>query len=185
MATLLAAGCNLPINLDKAYPVDPKDERLGFKGIRLGDAISRYDGKNGFTCQAEEFGQRTCVRKRDAVFVPDSIAEQPIDWILLQFVNNGLARIVLQVRSEHFQAVRDALSEKYGPPAVEKQHIQNRMGARFENDVDTWRRAGGKVVLLKYGNEITHSLLIYKTDQFDAQNTKQNDQVTKHRANDL
>lgn len=51
----------------------------------------------------------------------------------------------------------DALSAKYGPPKVETEKLQNRMGAKFDKSIYAWKLPDGEIRAETYSGGLTNS----------------------------
>lgn len=72
------------------------------------------------------------------------------------FRDDRLVSVFVALPSERFDESLLALTGKYGAPtSVQREPLQNRMGAMFENVVAVWRLPDGVIRAAKYGSTIT------------------------------
>lgn len=56
----------------------------------------------------------------------------------------------------HYPSLRAIFEERYGPPTTTRQEeIQNRMGAKFTNEISTWTGERVVISLRRYGSKVT------------------------------
>lgn len=74
----------------------------------------------------------------------------------LMFVAERLAGATMAFDSTGYEALRDVFVEKYGPPKTTKhEELQNRMGARFDNEMLSWAGKDVEIDLARYGSDLT------------------------------
>lgn len=57
--------------------------------------------------------------------------------------------------TDEYLTILRAFTQKYGAPTMSSEDWQNRAGAKFSNDVATWRFRGGTLRLQRLGGRIT------------------------------
>ncbi len=67
------------------------------------------------------------------------------------FEDNVLDRISFFFSSKNYEIIKEALIEKYNKPECSYKILQNRMGAKFEDETCIWKLVNGVVVISRYG----------------------------------
>ena len=152
-------------------------ERFEFKGIALGTAQAQFVErfplircqKSGDTLLADTLCRAT--REEACSFAPptlNSCGEQlakdysfggvEVHMISAAFYDDALTSISLRFDSSAFQTLLGALEAGYGKPTkVEKEALQTRAGAVYENTTATWRRGDSFLMATRYTSNIDTS----------------------------
>ena len=157
---------------------------LEFKGIALGSDISAYEGNKRFFCMDSKsaVADRMCAaRHADS----ETIAGVAMKGLILFFYDGKLHRIMITFDSKEYSTVLDALTEKYGKPISATERIQNRMGAEFENETNTWNKTEQTLKAQKYTGKITVSSVTFQTDAGYAEFNRRFELQKKAGAKDL
>jgi len=136
---------------------------LEFKGIALGSNISLIENTGRFSChdEASPIADRTCNLKLDE---KETIAGEPVRVLLLYYYFSKLETISIIFDEKHFSVVVAALSDKYGQGNLKLETLTNRMGAKFENRILTWRRSEATLEAKRYSGKVDTSSVIYRSD---------------------
>lgn len=99
-----------------------------------------------------------------------------------QFEDTGLRRVTVEFSPSSFDRLEKALRERYGPPSTEnRETMQNRMGATFENQRSTWIKASGVLWNTKYASSLDRGAVhILSQEEWDR--TKQREEQRRQSA---
>lgn len=198
----LMFACLMPI----VVCADP--EPFDFKGIALGSSVSDLKTKNpefyceikpgqvvsDTTChlseetkclfdQAPYLDNRTC---RAAVIKARTYAGIPARAITMYYYADKLAMVRIQIGSDDFTKVVEAIKRKHGAPSDERaEKVTNRMGAIFESKVIEWKGVGSGIKLEQYGSRLNESCVSVYADAWYAEYERRNGEQTRQGASDL
>ena len=92
----------------------------------------------------------------------ETIAETPVKYFNIDFFDGKIGDVTVYFNSSARLLVFQALTEKYGNSSARTETLTNRAGAEFENVINTWDRAGERMILKKYAGDVeTGSLQIH------------------------
>ncbi len=133
-----------------------------FKGIHLGKHATPHqvEDKLAIRCGVGANEVQVCNGST-------TIAEEPA-WLNLVIGANGIVqRIYLTLAPDAFETVAPLLTEKFGRPAsIQRSVVQNRMGAKFDQLVYSWRRSGGlELTYQRYAGNLDTSSLYFGTSE--------------------
>ncbi|MCF8083593.1 MAG: hypothetical protein K9M96_10890 [Deltaproteobacteria bacterium] len=158
--------------------------RLGFKELLLGSSLQDIQKDSRYHCEAKKdlgIADTVCMR-----YAPkETIAGAPIRLMTLFYTEGKLTNIWVVLKTDYFSQVLEALKEKYGNSETKKNHVQNKLGATFENVTYTWHEGRDEINATKYSIDLKTSTVSY-VDQ-EAYNTfkKKLDLEAKENAEDL
>jgi hypothetical protein len=85
--------------------------------------------------------------------------------VYVWFINNALVRVSISFHVNLYQRILGALVTKYGKPDDTKtEEVQNKMGAKFDNEISSWNVSGVTLTINKYGDDLTKSSVLYSLD---------------------
>jgi len=88
----------------------------------------------------------------------------------LIYFDDKLSSVDFYMSSGSFNRIITMLRTKYGPPSSQLGvPVQNRMGAKYINDIVRWQRGGRIIEVERYHQRLDHMLLTLKTVDHDAQ----------------
>jgi hypothetical protein len=99
----------------------------------------------------------------------------------LTFENAGFTTAAGSFPSEHYNDVKQAFVDKYGPPLrVETAIVKNSIGASFENESLFWRGSHATVVISRFGSDLSEgSFMVCLTAALDKESKKQDEENRK------
>ncbi len=71
------------------------------------------------------------------------------------YYNGRLFSVIGIFEAGEYLTILRAFTQKYGAPVLSSEDWQNRAGAKFANDVATWRFRGGTLRLKRLGGRVT------------------------------
>lgn len=153
---------------------------LEFKGTKIGQAFTETDR---FSCENRKtsMGDAVCHLPYGHA---DSIAGQHAD-VVVYLLQAKVSAIYLKFSSDGYDAVKDALSAKYGAGKSKKTILQNGLGAVFENETTLWTRPDGILGAERYtGSVSSGSVIMQSIESLDTSRARRQEQE-KQNANDL
>jgi hypothetical protein len=79
--------------------------------------------------------------------------------VSIWFREGGMDAVYLLFPTDDFDALRPIFVERYGKPtATRTEMVQNRMGAKFRNEILEWTGQRAYVFLRRYSDELTEGL---------------------------
>jgi hypothetical protein len=115
----------------------------------------------------------------------DKIGDVPVT-IYLAFLDEQFARAAISFEASKFFYLRAAFVEKYGPPTKQSENlIQNRLGAKFQNEELRWVGDRVQIILNKYARQITEGEAVFRTKEWDMYLQQQYEKKTGDAAKDL
>jgi hypothetical protein len=98
-------------------------------------------------------------------FKNDRVADLPTLDTYANFTDKKLSSISFEWPTIHYEAVRNALVQAYGPPCkVDRKILQNGFGATFSGDEVSWCFAEGEFQLRRYGSNNNTEVLFEHYD---------------------
>lgn len=155
LALILAlSGCGADPG-PSAAPEAPKLKPFAFRDMTIGMSL--------------EAAQQSLTRCKDysadvtaCEFVNNRVADLPTLDSWANFHQRKLTSVSFEWPTMHFEAVRTALTQAYGPPCkVDRKVLQNGVGATFSGDEVTWCFAEGEFQLRRYGSN-NHTEVIFE-----------------------
>jgi len=105
---------------------------------------------------------------------------------MARFKDKKLVSVHLTFDSEQFENLADAMMERFQKPETdERQIVQNRMGARFDNRVIRWQRNDGYLILKKRDETIDEGSVLLISMQYARETGQQLENAVKSRAKSL
>ena len=135
-----------------AEPVDAWDEPSGFRDIPWGSPPAVAKEKlPDLSCAGRCSGHLTIGQVR--VFT------------MIEFeTGGGMDAVSLSFPSSNFYEIKVAFVERYGEPTARRTSIvQNRMGAKFQNEILEWQGQKIFIKLEQYGSKLTDSWATIQT----------------------
>jgi hypothetical protein len=106
--------------------------------------------------------------------------------ILVTFYKARLVRVSVYFPEPRFRELRDAITERFGTPAVMKNDVvQNRMGATFDNTRLIWTRGDAILSLRQRGSKIDEGVASLMSKTFSERMREEGKDAVKRRAKDL
>lgn len=144
-AALLAAPPARPAHVAPAPPPKPLPV-FEFMGANTETAATLDATK----CPPKADGTASC-----ADYSYPTVAGRPMRWLVRDFNQGKLYRVMASFGTGAFDAVREAFVAKYGPPSsTETRKWQSKAGATFDNVVSTWRFKSGRLELESMGGSV-------------------------------
>ena len=135
-------------------------EPLAFKGIALGAPITAIANDPRYQCLATRApaADRICsLRPQEQ----ETMAGVPINSLFWFPYRGRLTSIPIHLDERYFSQVVGALQAKYGPGETRVEAVKNLKGASFDNQIHTWRQAGGSLVAQRYAGRLDKSSVRY------------------------
>lgn len=132
-----------------------------FKGIEIGAPATPEQVKQqtGVKCGGGVNGTNVCTGYSTIV------GRQAFANILLD-AEGKVQRIIVNFDSDSYYQVSAALLQKFGEPSKrEVSTVQNRAGAKFAQEQMRWESGENHVLLERYSNKISKSLLYMSTEK--------------------
>lgn len=155
-----------------ALSVGASAAALEFKGLPFGVDLAEFKAsQDKFSCIVNprnaditwcSVGPEIC-RAEGRLCGPHELdaalyAGEPTDHIKADFLDGKLQRLNVYFNPQSFDAVRAALTAKYGKPASSVNvSVQSVGGGKSVNTTVTWSRDGAEVVLIRYPEKLTQS----------------------------
>lgn len=157
-------------------------EPFDFKGVPLGSTEQELLEKHPeFSCKDDPdqlLGDRQCYYIGTYAGVEAST--------MIWFYSNSLGQIYITFKSDLFDEVNSALVTKYGKPTtVVKEKVRNAMGANFLNEINTWKRKSGLLVITKLAGEISQSSVDIQSIAFRKEYTLRQQRKIKAGSGDI
>jgi hypothetical protein len=147
------------------------EEPLGFKGMTLGAANLAVTQDPRFDCRVA----RTPTADQICTLRPkeqETIAGAPVSALYYFFDRAHLTGIVISLPEQHFTAVGQALTAKYGEPKVSVETVKTLSGRGFENRKLVWSQGTARLEAQRYAGQVNRSL-IRLSDQTAAERVRQ------------
>lgn len=132
-----------------------------FKGVYLDQPATPAEIKSklGVDCGAGRPGFQICNGRV-------TVAGRNADMNLVIGQSGKVQRIALTFDTSSFNAVENALMQKFGAPKVEIGQVQNRMGAKYDDRTDVWGEAPGPTVRLsQHAGSLDEASLRFWTEE--------------------
>ncbi len=142
--------------LGAAAPAHAED--FGFKGAQIGSPISLIANNPKYDCKAvlTPTADRICALKKNE---SETIAGAPVLSVFYFYDQTRLTGIQITLEEKYFRTAVDALTGKYGPPALTRTPLKNLKGIAFENQTYTWRALGQSMVAERYAGRLDRAML--------------------------
>jgi hypothetical protein len=133
---------------------------LEFKGLAIGQAVTtqQIESTLGISCSAGAHQMQVCNGQ-------GTVLGYPASFNVVTGADGILDRIAIRLDSDHYAAVAEAFHKKFDPAtSVEHSPVQNRYGAKFENETVVWGDANGIALMIrKYADRIDKSTIMFST----------------------
>jgi hypothetical protein len=159
------------------------DEPYAFKGYKLGAKKSDLE-LQVFSCNPSKtaLSDISCTTNHQNVWIGNIKPE----LVMLHFYNDTLSSIYVALSEKDFNAVSEAMIAKLGTPSSSKtEHVQNRMGASFQNQRMAWSNSFSKIEIDQRSGQIDRSAIRYKLNSYDEEFIKRQKGSIKAAADDL
>ena len=93
----------------------------------------------------------------------ETLANAPIEIMWVGILTSQVSVISLSFKTDNFNQINSALTEKYGAGISTKSIIQNRAGAAFDNEDITWTKGSNTMLLSQRRGKIDTAALIVTT----------------------
>lgn len=144
LAALAAALLLLPATVAQAQAVE-------FKGTPLGAPFEQFQSDHPeFHCRTYAPGRSSCSvtsftcpgRATSCLsgMIITTFAGEPSKFINAEFYDGLFASVFVTIRPSSYDAISNALAEKYGPAKRSSSTVSNRAGFSATNDTSDWRR---------------------------------------------
>jgi len=101
----------------------------------------------------------------------------------MYYFDDKLGKATFYMGSGSFTQMIALLRTKYGPPTSQLGvPVQNKMGAKYMNDIVRWQRGGRIIEVEHYHMRLTHMMLTLKTADFDAKMARREREEAKRDA---
>ena len=134
-------------------------EPLEFRGIKMGNTRAdvynklRIPDENGIKYFSER-DAKFCI-EMGICFATFHIKGVRVKTLFNFNVVQELELITFEFDPSKYETLKEALIEKYGDKFMSKDEtVQNRMGAKFQNETISWELSDGLVSLSRYGSKI-------------------------------
>ncbi len=149
-----------------AAPSQPYD----VKGVLLGSPLSEWQQAHSQDCRS--FPETQTSNEFMCFMVGATYAGSPASEIVI-FYNGRLASFQIELARDKFQAVADALKQKFGEPlSVETKTYQNGFGATFRGGYVIWDNGVSTIVCEEYGGKGERLVLMFMHKQLVADQEK-------------
>jgi hypothetical protein len=143
----------LVLSILAAAPAFAWDEPSGFRGVPWGASVE------------------TVKEKIPEVSCYESVACSGDLWVgtvktytRLLLREGGLDAVIVAFPADDFNIIKPIFIERYGQPTSRSTpEVQNKAGARFENEVLLWAGKKVQVTLRRYGDSLTYGLGTIRT----------------------
>lgn len=161
-ATVLAAIAGAMLTAGPALAFE-------FKGIPLGGTMASFKAAHpAFSCMVEVPCDTLSVGIYDeGARAALSYAGVAADSISARFIDSKLAIVTIRFKPGGYRQIVEALAEKYGPPTIERSELQNRMGAKFDQEVATWESSAGRLEVKRFGMTLEMGVLSMASKAWD------------------
>lgn len=172
-------------------------ESITFKGHELGAARDKFlEAFPGASCKgAPKYGDtcawfpsRSCssLDREAACFKQFNYGGVLPNAMLATFYRERLVSVRVYYPTTGYRGLRDAMTARFGDPADTKQEIlQNRMGAKFENERLMWLRGDAILSLRQRGTKVDEGIMMLSSKSFHEEMKSQDKTEAKARANEL
>jgi hypothetical protein len=87
-------------------------------------------------------------------------------FVYITFETGGMDRVGLTFPSDAFPRMKIIFVDRYGPPTSSRSEtVQNRMGAKYENEILEWAGEKIDIALHRYGSKLTDSYARIETNE--------------------
>ena len=160
------------------------NEPDGFRGIpwKSSEAVARerLPGLNCMTPKAVKVWERLCF-----MVAPLPIGEVPVK-LILGFKGGAFEHVLLVFDAAKFGMMERIFIERYGEPTARaEREVQNRMGARYTNELRYWTGSSISITLQKYGSKLTESWATFAPTTLMEDINRSNEEAAKKGAADL
>jgi hypothetical protein len=159
------------------------NEPDGFRGITWKSSEANVNAKwPGLSCYPSSSppSDRTCSSD-----TPISIGDIPV-LPLLGFRSNEFSYVMFSFDEAKFRIMERIFTERYGPPTRQNQREeQNRMGARYMNEMRHWIGPTVSITLQRYGSKLTEGLASFVPTSMAQDMAKQIEATANKGAGDL
>lgn len=148
--------CFCAVLLFSGLPRAALAEAYGFKGVLLGSHANQIASNPKFACQVVKTptADRVCALGKDD---SETIAGVPVRSLFYFYDQATLTGITVSLEEKHYQAVIDALTQKYGAPTRNVESIKTLSGESHQNIIHRWRQPGQSIVAQRYAGRIDQS----------------------------
>lgn len=157
-----------------------------FKGLHPGQSYSEIQTDPRLICKEKKTvaADYYCMLNLGQ---KETIAGANVKNILVTIMNEKAVAIAVMIDTKDYDQIKLAITEKHGPGQTEDSIIENRMGAKFDNQKITWRKHDAVMTLTKRVGKIDDGQLfiISTSPEFVQESKKRKVQNTSINANDL
>ena len=134
------------------FHLSAQTTQFEFRGLHLGDTG---------TSQVEKEQRFDCHRATDSWSVSCSIFHDQLAGVSVftgvMLVDRRISHLGFIFAANDFQKLLDVFSARWGSPSsLKTDEVQNRMGAKFENETAVWEFSDGLLTLERYGSDLTN-----------------------------
>ncbi|MHB1186502.1 hypothetical protein [Thiobacillus sp.] len=169
---------------------------FSFKEIPLNSNIDVANSYSQVLCKElpedkKVFGDKQCIYSRPGPYgqLDPRIATfggASVDAIVMNYFGDTLKSIAVSVSPKNYIQIVDALREKYGKPQKEeKELLQTKSGATFENTILTWQSGPSTLMIRKYFGRIDSSVLKFEMGDYLEEVSRRRAKRSKSGASDL
>ena len=166
-----------------SFPLVGFSASLEFKGVPFGASEEKVK---------LVFPDATCKDRDDLLVVSDRQCDLSVtiaNWLMygfFSFYSDKLHSIDLYGNTNGFSDIASALVEKYGRPTrTMKEKLQNKMGARFTNEILIWKIGTDTIEARRYSYDLDTLRITYSTAFADKEYSRRIREKEKKAAKDL
>lgn len=143
---------------------------IDIKGLKIG--MSFEDASKLF--KLSKSGNISFATNKDGT--KPTFASKKIDFLGLKFENNKIREIALKIQSDHYDTIIAPLKDKY-KMVCESSIIQNRMGAKFNQEECVFISNDVQMNVTKYSQNINESFILVSKPLTNEELNKSNEKI--------
>ncbi len=159
-----------------------QEGRIDLKSVTLGASEAQVTARfPGITCRDRSVAtaERMCTVLKETY----GGAEASLSFAL---IGGKVSNMGARLNSRDFANVVAAMRERFGSPSSEENEtVTNPMGARFDNQVLTWRRGGEVVVARHYSGSLDRASVTFVSEAAIEDFKRRSRDKSRERAKDM
>jgi hypothetical protein len=150
------------------------------KGVRLGSSLADWKSGTGSACMEMPAG-----KPAESAFICPGATYAGIKLQeIVNFYKGRLTSFYFKFSHDDYDALRDALKQKFGPPSqTEQKKYQNGYGTTFNGEYSLWVNGPTSITLEEVGGDRDHSILLFAHNEILAE--KEKDKKAKTKPDDM
>lgn len=176
-------------------------DEFSYKGVKLGDTLEQFQAALPlYECRGDSctYLRTSCapvhmrgtvddfIRRDNECKEGASFGGGMVTYGRAKFTEGKMSSLYLVIPTGHMRVVGEALAEKYGKPAsVDTRPAKNRMGAEFDNWVNTWTQSEVDLVASKRSAKIDEGSVMIRGAVAKADERARQQEQTKAGAKDF